>query len=96
MILITSANYVNFGLTSEFGHIPPCMLPVQNKRLYEHQYALIEKLQTNLNSREKVYVSLPDDYEIPLFDEIKLDRLNISVIKISSKISLLSSVKEAI
>ena len=28
MILITSANYVNFGLTSEFGHIPPCMLPM--------------------------------------------------------------------
>lgn len=96
MILITSANYVNFGLTSEFGHIPPCMLPVQNKRLYEHQYALIEKLQTNLNNRENVYISLPDDYEIPLFDEIKLGRLNISVIKISSKLSLLSSVKEAI
>ena len=96
MILITSANYVNFGLTSEFGHIPPCMLPVQNKRLYEHQYALIEKLQKNLDSQEKVYISFPADYEIPLFDEIKLDRLNIGIIKTSSKLSLLSSVKEAI
>ena len=96
MILIASANYVNYGLASEFGNIPPCMLPVQNKRLYEHQHSLIEKLQYKLNNKEKVYISFPADYEIPLFDKIKLDRLNIGIIKISSKLSLLSSVKEAI
>lgn len=96
MILIASANYVNFGLSSEFGRIPPCMLPVQNKRLYEHQYALIEKLQSCLDNREGVYVSFPTDYKIPLFDEIKLDQLGINVIRISSALSLLSSVKEAV
>ena len=37
MILINSAAYINSDLTSEFGKLPPCMLPVQNKRLYEHQ-----------------------------------------------------------
>ena len=40
MILITSAAYVTPGLASEFGKLPPCMLPVQNRRLYEHQIKL--------------------------------------------------------
>ena len=96
MILITSANYVNFGLSSEFGHIPPCMLPVQNKRLYEHQYTLIEKLQSSINNREDVYISFPADYEIPYFDELTLNRLGIKIIKISSKLSLLLSIMEAL
>ena len=96
MILITSANYVNYGLASEFGHIPPCMLPVQNRRLYEHQYNLIESLQHKLDSREKVYLSLPADYEVPYFDELNFDWLGINVIKISSKLSLLSSIMEAL
>ncbi len=96
MILITSASYVNFGLISEFGHIPPCMLPVQNKRLYEHQYRLIETLQAQLATRETLYISFPADYSVPLFDEIKLSQLGMHIIKISSKLSLLESVREAV
>jgi len=96
MILITSASYVNYGLASEFGNIPPCMLPVQNRRLYEHQYNLIERLQDKLDRREKVYLSLPADYEIPYFDELNFYRLGINIIKISSKLSLLSSIIEAL
>jgi hypothetical protein len=72
------------------------MLPVQNKRLYEHQYALVEKLQIRLDSRENLFVSFPTDYNIPLFDEIKLDQLGAHIIKINSKLSLLESVKEAV
>ena len=41
MILITSGAYIDSSLAYEFGNIPPCMLPVQNKRLYEHQIELI-------------------------------------------------------
>ena len=42
MIIINSAAYINSDLVSEFGKLPPCMLPVQNKRLYEHQINLIK------------------------------------------------------
>ena len=96
MILITSANYVNYGLASEFGNIPPCMLPVQNKRLYEHQYNLIEKLQSKLDHREDVYLSLPSTYDVPKFDRIKLSSLGISTITIEPEVSLLTSIYAAI
>ena len=96
MILITSANYVNYGLASEFGNIPPCMLPVQNKRLYEHQYNLIEKLQSKLDHREDIYLSLPSTYDVPKFDRIKLSSLGISTITIEPEVSLLTSIYAAI
>ena len=60
MILITSAKYVSYGLASEFGNIPPCMLPLQNKRLYEHQVNLIRS-----SFKDRIYLSIPYDYKLP-------------------------------
>lgn len=91
MILITSANYVDYGLSSEFGRIPPCMLPVQNKRLYEHQCSLLKSY-----FNESIYLSLPSDYKLPEFDEIRLSELGVNVIRIKPSTSLLSSVNGAI
>ena len=61
MILITSGAYIDSSLASEFGYIPPCMLPVQNKRLYEHQINLI---RNHFGKDEKVVLSLPKSYSM--------------------------------
>ena len=68
MFLITSAAYINPGMASEFGKLPPCMLPVQNRRLYEHQIALVPE-------GEEVILSLPQGYSLSAFDEKSLSKL---------------------
>lgn len=90
MILITSAQYMSEEFTSEFGKLPPSFLPVGNKRLYEHQAELFIALN------ETVYISLPDDFEIPHQDLIRLKRLNIKPIFISCDKSLAESIAFAL
>lgn len=91
MILITSAKYVSYGLASDFGHIPPCMLPVQNKRLYEHQCSLIRSAFDDI-----IYLSLPSDYVLPEFDSLRLSELGVKIIRIRPDTSLLSSINGAL
>lgn len=91
MILITSAKYISYGLASEFGHIPPCMLPVQNRRLYEHQISLIKSF-----FNDTIYISLPSDYKVPEFDENRLSELNVIVVRINPNTSLAASINAAL
>ena len=86
MILITSAAYVTPGLASEFGMLPPCMLPLQNRRLYVHQYNLLKNLG------EDIVVSLPETYNLPLYDKDQLERMGIEVVFVPTKLSLGASV----
>lgn len=87
MILITSAKYVSYGLASEFGSIPPCMLPLQNKRLYEHQVNLIRA-----SFKDKIYLSIPYGYKLPEFDENRLRELGVTVVRVDQHLELLSSI----
>lgn len=89
MILITSAAYCSPALVAEFGKLPPCMLPVQNKRLYEHQLALIPP---NMH----VVLTLPQSYNVTNYDTEKLAVLGVDVVKISEQLSLGESIYEAI
>lgn len=73
MILITSGAYVNPALIAEFGKLPPCMLPVQNKRLYHHQLRL-------LGSDEPVYLILPMDYDLEDYDRKELIRNRVNLL----------------
>ena len=57
MFLITSAAYISSGLVTEYGKIPPSFLPLQNKRLYEHQLALVK-------NEETIVLSLPAGFEV--------------------------------
>lgn len=43
MILINSAAYVNTEFRNEFGSIPPCFLPIGNKKLLSHQVNALRK-----------------------------------------------------
>lgn len=85
MILITSAAYISPGLISEFGKLPPCMLPVQNKRLYEHQISLISR-------NEFIVLSLPESFQLRDFDRRKLNEFGVRVIFVPDSLSLGGSV----
>ena len=86
MILITSAAYTNPSLTSELGMLPPCMLPVQNRRLYAHQLSLFE------GCGERIYMSLPASYRMTPYDREQLASNNVTVIQVPDHLSLGQSV----
>lgn len=89
MILITSGAYIDSSLASEFGNIPPCMLPVQNKRLYEHQ---IELIRNQFGYDEKIVISLPDSYHIDEYDVNKINELNAEIVKVDENLNLGESI----
>ena len=89
MILITSGAYIDSSLASEFGNIPPCMLPVQNKRLYEHQ---IELIRNQFGHDEKIFISLPNSYHIDEYDVNRINELNVEIIKVEENWSLGESI----
>ncbi|WP_297905048.1 hypothetical protein [uncultured Parabacteroides sp.] len=85
MILITSGAYCSPALMSEFGMQPPCMLPIQNRRLYVHQ------LQ-NLPSNELIVISLPSDYVLSEFDKEFFLRNDINIVPVPKELSLGASI----
>ncbi|QDC89753.1 hypothetical protein FIT80_06150 [Candidatus Methylopumilus universalis] len=87
MILISSAAYIENEFQSEFGRLPPTFLPVGNKRLFEAQ---IENLKLTFN--EDIFISLPDDFILPIKDEIFFERKKIQIIRNPSDISLGDSI----
>lgn len=87
MILITSAAYACPGLVSEFGKLPPCMLPVQNRRLYEHQLRLFASWQTGA-----LVLSLPEDYMLPPFDVQYLSKSGVHLVYVPRHLSLGQSI----
>ncbi len=89
MILITSAAYCSPALVAEFGKLPPCMLPVQNKRLYEHQLALMP-----LDMH--VVLTLPQSYMLSEYDSKKLTIRGVEVLYLDENLSLGGSVYETL
>ena len=85
MFLITSAAYITPGLASEFGKLPPCMLPVQNRRLYEHQVAIAPK-------GEKIVLSLTQSYTLTAYDQNRLTNLGVQIVFAPDELSLGQSI----
>ena len=86
MILITSAAFINPSLASEMGKLPPCMLPVQNRRLYMHQLALFQ------GAGQEIYISLPASYEMTPYDRKQLDSRGANVVTVPANLSLGQSI----
>lgn len=87
MLLITSAAYVDGELASEFGNIPPCFLPIGNKRLYEHQIKLAKE-----SGVRDVFISLPDSFELDDIDSDYFSDNDIVIIKVPQNLSLGESI----
>ncbi|WP_199614026.1 fructosamine kinase family protein [Paenibacillus alkalitolerans] len=86
MIIILSGDYINQELKAEFGSLPPCMLPIENKRLYELQISIIRK-----SIDEDVVISLPQNYKILEQDLHRLEQLKVDIIFVPEGISLADS-----
>ena len=88
MFLITSAAYINSDLESEFGKIPSSFLPIQNKRLFEHQIKLIGK--------NEIYISIPDCYTVSEGDKYFFNKNNVKLVYIKKDITLGESVVDVL
>lgn len=75
MLLINSAAYVGLEFQAEVGVIPPCMLPIGNKKIIELQ---VEKART-LFGNEKIVLSLPKSYKLAINEANVLTELNIKI-----------------
>lgn len=85
MILINSAAYVNAEFRNEFGLIPPCFLPVGNKKLLVYQ---VNALRQQFSKDAKIIVSLPQGYALNINEAAILDELNVEPIFVQENISL--------
>ncbi|MDD5274920.1 MAG: phosphotransferase [Methylovulum sp.] len=86
MIIIASAAYVGNEFQTELGRLPPSFLPVANKRLFEHQLSSLNKC-----FNEKIYLSLPEMFNLPKKDEIRLNFLNVEYIFVPEGLTLAES-----
>lgn len=84
MILIISGAYINQEMRVEFGKIPPAFLPLGNHPLYYFQLKLIQ----GKFPKEKIYLTIPEDFEVDLTDELRL----VNIIKVPTEISLSESI----
>lgn len=83
MIVINSAAYVVPEFRAEFGRIPPCLLPIGNRKLLEYQVPLLRKVFD-----ERIAVSLPEDYEPTIDEERLFAELDIAVTYVPAKFTL--------
>lgn len=90
MLLILSSAYCDQELAAEFGQLPPAFLPLNNKRLYENQ------VENRRELGDKVYLSLPGDFTVPLRDQKKLAALDVNVLSVTPDLSLGEVVLECI
>lgn len=85
MIIITSGAYVSPELITEFGKLPPCMLPLQNKRLFQHQLEIVKH-------QKNVIISLPLDFILTERDRVLFGEYNITPIFVPLGLSLGQSI----
>lgn len=86
MIVITSADYIKQDLQVEFGAIPPSLLPLGNKRLYEFQ---VDSLRDAFDDR--ITLSLPQNYKISEQDFKRFEELDVDIVFVPEGISLAES-----
>ena len=83
MILINSADYVNVEFRNEFGAIPPCFLPIGNRKLLTYQVTALRK-----QFSQKIIVSLPSNYALSIDESLLLQELDVEPIFVQEGISL--------
>jgi len=86
-LVILSGAYIGDEMAAEFGAIPPSFLPLGGKRLFEHQAKL---------TKGNVYISLPEEFDIPKIDQIRLDALGLNVVRVPNELSLRNSMQRVL
>jgi len=85
MFLITSAAYISSELATEYGKIPPSFLPLQNKRLFEHQLSLVK-------NNEIIVLSLPTGFIVAEKDLKILASYKVKIVFVPTGFSLGESI----
>lgn len=83
MIIIHSSRFVNAEFEAEIGLIPPCMLPIGNKKMLELQVANFKKQFPH----EKIIVTLPKTYKLTINEQAVIKELGVSVQRICDDLS---------
>ncbi len=83
MIVINSGAYVNQEFRNELGAIPPCFLPLGNKKLLQHQVESLAQFTT-----ETIVVSLPESYELSLDERALVQSLGLKVVVVPDNFTL--------
>lgn len=92
MILIASGAYVLSEFQVELGQIPPCLLPIGNRKLIEFQ---VEALKKSF-PQERIYVTLPDDYVLSSSEKKIFERLKVNIVIVPTQFNLCESLLYAI
>ena len=81
-LLIASGAYLDSELQLEFGKLPPAFLPLENKRLYQHQLLELS------SSFDKIHLSLPEDYVLDELDKHFLELYKVEITFVPEGLSL--------
>jgi hypothetical protein len=84
-VVITSAAYVSSEIAAEVGNLPPALLPLHNRRVFELQVPQFAREQHD------VYLSLPEGFALDDIDARKLDELGVRVVFVPGGLSLAES-----
>lgn len=84
MIVISASSCINAEFVGELGLIPPCMLPIGNKKLLELQVDVLQKQFPD----EKIILTLPENYVLTLNEKAVIEQLPISVQLIPENLKL--------
>lgn len=84
MILIASGAYVEGEFISEVGQLPPCFLPIGNKRLYKLQLEFLRKLYPD----DDYFISVPSSFNLPIEDSNFLEKEEVSILRVPDGLTL--------
>ncbi|MDH0032156.1 MULTISPECIES: hypothetical protein [unclassified Acinetobacter] len=88
MILITSGAYVASEFQVELGRIPPCLLPIANKKLIELQVSQLRSTFEN----EEIFLTLPESYQLSNAETRILSTLDVNIVFIPDNFKLTESI----
>lgn len=81
MFLIMSSAYVDQALKSEFGALPPSMLPLGNRRLFQHQVS-------SAPEDSDIFLTLPEEYQLSECDQYWFNKHAVTIVRTPANISL--------
>ncbi len=92
MLIINSGAYVTPEFQAEFGKIPPCMLPIGNKKLIEHQ---VQRLKAAFPGRD-IFLTLPSTFTPAINEKALLGALGVQCIAVPPNFRLTDSILYAL
>lgn len=88
--VILSSKYPDFEITQQYGLLPPSFLPISGQRLFISQINYLSRFC------DRVFLTIPLDYELTLVDHETLKTMHVTLIRNSSDISINEALLEVL